>query len=449
MRQYPIANLVVDRPEIVETLDLATGEIRSVWDLVGGDYEKALQLRMALRQGIAAGHPLLACPLCLVPVHLVSLAQERRFYLRHEIEDDRCPARTKGTFSEERILAMKYDGARESVAHKQLKEIIAASLRSDPEFSDIKVEAVWRGEEANQRRKPDVRAMWRGTLPVAFEVQLSTTFLRVIAERREFYLRNGGLLFWVFKGFDMGNTRLTMEDVFYNNNRNAFVASDETLVASKTAGSLVLDCVWSEPSVDEGVMSWMQQRRHVRFSELTIEREAQRAFLFDADAARERCESQLQDWPLRKDFRAYWVTRGEHDDAKWCSFRERFAERGLSLPRYPGEEPTLIPLLNTLYSAAEGKPIGWGYANLVKIAHHVFDKYKEHLWAFKLMLAAHQRGSQIKAEDVTGKWRSVKVKSYREGWVTGDASFAPDRRFDPLVQFLFPEIAIALPSRPA
>lgn len=76
MRQYPTSNLVVDRPEIVEALDLETGDIPSVWDLVGNDYEKALQLRMALRQGIAAGSPLLVCPLCLVPVHLVSLPQD-------------------------------------------------------------------------------------------------------------------------------------------------------------------------------------------------------------------------------------------------------------------------------------------------------------------------------------------------------------------------------------
>ncbi|WP_442951857.1 hypothetical protein [Oryzomicrobium sp.] len=31
-----------------------------------------------------AGKPLLACPLCSVPVHVVSLSKERRFYLRHE-----------------------------------------------------------------------------------------------------------------------------------------------------------------------------------------------------------------------------------------------------------------------------------------------------------------------------------------------------------------------------
>lgn len=102
-------SLVVGDPEIDEALDLETGEIHPVQDVVGEDYEKALQLRMRLRQGFAAGKPLLACSFCAVPVHLVSRAQERRFYLRRETEDGRCPARTKGSLNEARIFAMKCD----------------------------------------------------------------------------------------------------------------------------------------------------------------------------------------------------------------------------------------------------------------------------------------------------------------------------------------------------
>lgn len=434
-------------------LDLVTGEFRSAWDAVGEDYEKAIQLRMALRQGIAAGNPLLACPLCTVPVHLVSLAQERRFYFRHETEDGRCPARTKGNLSEERILAIKYDGARESAAHRRMKELIAESLRCDPNFSAVKVEAVWKGEEANSRRKPDVRAIWKGTLPVAFEVQLSTVFLRVIAERREFYLREGGLLFWVFKEFDMGNARLTMEDVFYNNNRNAFVASEETGSASKAASALILECVWSEPIVENGQLLWTQHRRQARFDELTIEQKQQRAFLFDADGAKTRCEAEAKDAPLREAFHHFWLSRAAPtDDDAWLSLRGRLAKHGLALPRYRDESSGPADLLDTLYSAREGCPVGWGYADLVKVAHHVFDKYKGHLWAFKLMLAAHERGPQIVAEDATGNWRKKKVKAYLAAWAApsaeGSEAFAPDRRFDHLVSFLFPEIADELPKAP-
>ncbi|MDE1547132.1 DUF6035 family protein [Dechloromonas agitata] len=450
MRHHYSRSLVVSNPEITEVRDLSTGEIRTVWDVVGEDYEKALQTRMAMKQSNEASTPLLACPLCSVPVHMVSMSKERRFYLRHETEDGRCPFRTKGGLSEERILAMKYDGARESAAHKRMKDIIAESLRCDPDFSDVEIERVWKGEEANGRRRPDLRAVWKGTLPVAFEVQLSTTFLRVIAARREFYLREGGLLFWVFNRFDMGNARLTQEDVFYNNNRNAFVANEETLLASKTTGKLVLDCIWSEPSISKGVVTWGQYNRQVSFDELTVERDRQRVFLFDADAARQRCMAELRDWPLREDFRVFWAgMRNRYDDASWLALRKRFAERGMSLPRYPSDSDGLVSLLDTLYSAKAGRPVGWGYADLVKVAHHVFDKHKGHLWAFKLMLAAHGRGPKIVAEDTTGKWRANKVKAYLAAWSQGNPEFAPDRRHDSLVSFLFPEIATDLPKRPS
>jgi hypothetical protein len=443
-------SLAVESPEIDEVLDLESGEIASARERIGEDYEKALRLRMALKQGIAAGKPLLGCALCSVPVHLVSLSQERRFYFRHEIEDGRCPAKTKAGLSEERILAMKYDGARESRAHLRMKEIIADSLRADPDFSDVEVEKVWKGTEANSRRKPDVRAVWRNELPVAFEVQLSTTFLRVIAERREFYLREGGLLFWVFKDFDVGNARLAMEDVFYNNNRNAFVASEETLAASREARSLMLDCVWSEPSVDEGALLWTQRSGRVAFSGLAKDRERQRVFHFDADAARERCEADAKDRPLRQAFRRFWLSAGPHDDAEWLRLRSELRSRGVELPRYVGEAQGLRPLLDTLYSAEAGRPVGgWGYSNLVELGHHIFARYKGFLWSFRLMLAAHERAAVMTEHDPTGKWRNVKVRNYRDAWRKGSPEFAPNRRYDALLLVLFPEIADRLPLPPA
>lgn len=444
---YPHALAVAD-PEIDEVLDLDSGEIRSAHEAIGGDYEKALQLRMSLRECIDAGKPLLACPLCAVPVHMVSLSQERLFYFRHETEDGRCPAKTKGRLSGERILAMKYDGARESAAHIRMKEIIVESLRLDPDFSDVEVEPIWKGAKKNERRRPDVRAVWRGTLPVAFEVQLSTTFLRVIAERRRFYLQNGGLLLWVFRRFDMGDARLTQDDIFYNNNRNAFVVSEETLRASSNAGAMVLDCIWSEPSIEEGRLLWTQKSCRSAFCDLTVEQAKQRIFLFDADGAKEHCLAETRDGPLRDDFRKFWLSSNTYDDGAWLSLRSRFAERGLTLPRYPGDEKGFRALLDTLYTAREGTPVGWGHADVVKVAQHVFDKHKGHLWALKLVLAAHGRGDLIRKHDETRNWRDKKVKAYSAAWASKDSDFAPDRRFDELISFLFPEVAGKLTNDP-
>lgn len=441
-------SLGADTLEIDEVRDCETGELLDAREVIGSDKERTLQLRMALQQGIISGKPLMACPLCSVPVHLVSMLQDRKFYFRHETEDGRCPAKTKGNLSPERILAMKYDGARESEAHLRMKQIIADSLRADPDFSEVEVERVWKGAEANSRRKPDVRARWRGTLPVAFEVQLSTTFLRVIAERREFYLKEGGLLFWVFKGFDHGDARLTHEDIFYNNNRNAFVATEETLAASREARSLTLDCVWSEPSIEQGQMLWTPKDGRCRFTDLTVETDRQRVFLFDADTARARHEALLVDQPLRDAFRRYWLAES-HEHAEWLRLRSEFAKKGINLPQYLSEAEGLLPLLNTLYSAEAGKPCaGWGQPNLVVLAHHVFTKYSGHLWAFRLMLAAHGHIDVMRKHDTTGKWKA-KVKEYKDSWRDGKTEFAPDRRHDRLICLLFPEIADRLPMDPS
>lgn len=440
--------LLVAEPQIDEVMDLATGEIVPAESWVSGDYQQVLELRMRLMQDLQANRPLLACPMCAVPVHLVSLAAERRFYFRHETEDGRCPARTKGRLSGEQILALKYDGARESQAHRDMKDLIALSLRCDPDFSQIEIEPTWKGIDSNSRRRPDVRAVWKGHLPVAFEVQLSTTFLRVIAQRRQFYLRNGGLLLWVFKAFDMGDARLTQDDIFYNNNRNAFVASRDTLAASREAGKLVLDCVWSEPSIELGQLGWRQFHRHASFGELTIDQAAQRVFLFDADGEKTQLLGGYADAELRGAFRSYWLRQpNSYDEDLWTELVERFEVRGIELPTHPGMGQGLYALLDTLYTVKEGRAVGWRYDTLVKLAHHLFERHRGHLWMFKLMLAAHDRGAQIKREDTTRKWRA-KVPVYREAWASGDKDFDHDDAWDGLVAFLFPEIANKLGTTP-
>jgi hypothetical protein len=448
MDAHEPSTLLADDRQIDEVMDLETGAVSPAATWVPPDYQRVLEFRMELMQAMRAGRPRLACPMCAVPVHLVSMTAERRFYFRHETEDGRCPAKTKGRLSGEHILALKYDGARESAAHRGMKELIAESLKCDPDFSDIQIEPVWKGREENAHRRPDVRAVWRGRLPVAFEVQLSTTFLRVIAERREFYLREGGLLLWVFKEFAMGDARLTQDDIFYNNNRNAFLASRETLAASRERGKLALDCVWSEPSVESGHLGWRQRRCLATFDELAIDQRRQRVFLFDADGAREKLEREVTEGQLRADFRRYWLREPNvFDELAWSSLRERFAALRIELPIHPGAADGFYQLLDTLYTVREGRSVGWRHDNLVKLAHHVFEAHKGHLWMFKLILAAHDRGERIKSEDASRKWRQ-KVTVYREAWASGDEHFDHDDRFDPLVAFLFPEIAKDLGTTP-
>lgn len=64
------------------------------------------------------------------------------------------------------------------------------------------------------------------------------------------------------------------------------------------------------------------------------------------------------------------------------------------------------------------------------------------------MLVAQKRGDQIRAEDTSRNWRDYKVKAYLSAWASNDKTFDPDRRFDELICFLFPEVAEDLPRTP-
>lgn len=420
---------------------METGDLIPAHVAIGADYGNAMALRMALKQSIAEGSPLYTCPICGVPVYLVSRKEERRFFFRHQVEDGRCPARTRGDMSEEEINARKYNGAKESQAHIRMKEIIAESLRCDPRFSDVKEEAVLKSRDRATWRKPDVQAIYEGR-PVAFEIQLSTTFLRVIAERRAFYQKEGGLLVWIFKSFDADKARLTQEDIFYSNNRNLFLASEETLKASRAAGSLILDCRWAEPFLDAGKIDTRWVGRLAAFGEMEIDRERQRVFLYDYDRQAEALRGGAADQALRLEFEAFWLSRSSvdpYDENAWDRLRAKFRERGIILPSEPHRGGGPGHLLNALYSARAGHPVGWRYRRLVEVAHCIVDRHKDVLRAFRHALAAYGRAEQIRAEDKEGKWRK-KAQGYKPLLVTNSPEYKPDRRFDALVEILFPEL---------
>ena len=73
--------------------------------------------------------------------------------------------------------------------------------------------------------------------------------------------------------------------------------------------------------------------------------------------------------------------------------------------------------------------------------------HKSHLWAFRLLLAAHDRGDQIRAEDESKKWEAKK-STYLKKMKAGDEAYRPDPKLNPLVSFLFPEIADGLSQYP-
>jgi len=178
----------VDDPKIERVLDLTTGHILDVKPLIRSfRYDEAIIRRGEIREKIRS-NPRYVCATCGTPVYLISQADRRRFFFRHTLEDGRCDARTRGELSQDEIRARQYQGMREGAAHKRLKGLIERSVRADPLFDDVKIEWTWRAaRDPKQRRKPDVSAIYRTFGRIAFEAQISRTFLDVVVARRDFY----------------------------------------------------------------------------------------------------------------------------------------------------------------------------------------------------------------------------------------------------------------------
>lgn len=435
-----VSSLAADDPAIPEVLDLRTGALIPADVAIGNEYGPAIKLRMALRQSIVMGSPLYVCPCCGVPVHLVCHAAARRFFFRHVLEDGRCTARTRGRLSEAEICARKYNGAKESQAHRLMKAILAESLKCDPRFHDIQVETVVKGGDGTWR-KPDVQAIFDG-MRVAFEIQVSTTFLRVLAERRAFYLQEGGsILVWVFQSFDADCARLTQDDIFYSNNSNLFIAGEETLTASRARGKCVLDCRWAEPFVENGQLRTRWDGQLVAFEDLQIDRSGQRVFHFDYDKQVLALRAGNPEI-LRRDFERFWLSRRNdeaYDRSMWNALVETFAAQGVPLPVEPNWGGAPANLLNVLYAAREGRPIGWRFRRLVEVACHVASRHKRLLRAFLHALDVYGRWKQVRQEDDEGAWR-IQLEQCQPGLAVNSLEYEADSRFDGLVNLLFPEL---------
>lgn len=447
-----MASLLVQSPEITRLLDGESGDPLDAIDVVGSDRDQVMKLYKALQIARRTGEGQLLCALCGVAVYMCSAPDRQHFYFKHYEEEGNCPAITRGKLTEAQINALRYHGQRESKRHIRIKNLVADSLRLDPQFSEPVIEGTWKGREGKEYRRPDVRSTFQDQLKVAFEVQLSTTFGRVMAEREVFYKSEGALLVWVFGEFDLDHARLMMEVIFVNNNRNAFVVNEATWQASQDAGTLVMECHWSQPSRHEDKIIWSRQRKLVRFDELTIDRERQRAFFVDTDALEAQLREEIEGPPLWQRFEHFWLTYESFDgrtrpdlatvDLQWEDLASRFALRGVRLPSR--HDYDFIGILRSVFLAKLGRAVGWKYQKFWPAAHHVPDAEKPSLWLLIEALRHYGRLAELERQDNYGKW-AEKMAKWQDGIASGDEAYQEEHRFDGTLRLAFPELSTAIP----
>lgn len=451
--------------------DRATGECLSLETFMEGrDYGEVVRDgRLAVELEVLDGTPRFECPHCHDAMGVRSKAirarSEVRFYFDHRTARHRETCTGLKGHSPQAILARKFGLCKEGAFHKTLKQWVRDSLDADPSFSQTDLEKRWWDIDGVQWRQPDVQTHRDGQ-KWAIEIQLSTTFVHVIAERMKFYRENTGRMLWLFKDLDIKNSRLSEDDLFFANNRNAFRVTPATVARSQREGRFYLEAAWFEPRFEDGAIQNVEVHREVPFDDLvfdTCSRGIPRAYAFDYEGHKAQVEEERvawqeeQIWGLRREaFETFYVAmlRGEladhkERDRRWGELRRSFAQVGIALPLYAKGSADLERLLVIGYSIkhGQGRPIGIGFETLAELGHHAHKVWPKSLWFYRCMLRAHGQLKTVLPQDRTAKLQG-KMKSVLASLAMGENTFAPDRSWDALLVRLFPEVACLWAAEP-
>lgn len=446
--------------KIFEMMDCETGEFIDTRKFITGfRYGEIFPHRHEIRRRWKTESPKYICSDCGVPISLLAGIERNWFYFRHLFEDGRCTARTRGELSHKQISAIRYAATRESLVHILFKTLMYDCLLADEEFTDPQIETVRVSTvEKGKRRKPDVSATREGILH-AFEVQLSSTFLDVILDRQSFYRNEGGILIWLLPSFDPDDHGMMADDILFSNNSNVFVLNEEVVAVSKSTGQLHFGCWYRMPFEQSEQLCAEWRYSVIPFSKLTLDFERQRVFFFDYDFEEEKVRQAIEEKKAarvaehivtnERERRADLVFRLENfwleflgyldgANSAWRELLENGEFDAYNLPYLPYDDDELTALLNATLSAKYGKSIGWRFADIVKVGHHIYDKNKRLFVFFAISLKHYGHSDNAIALDKTGSLQA-KFTQVRRTPKSERAAFAIESRYCALVDLLFPE----------
>ncbi len=432
--------LWVDAPLITTVICGQTGEALDFRAVIGTNLASLHERRDRAREGAIRCAPAFRCAMCFEPVLIRGGVIPDRFHFAHYRDHPTCPYQTGQHLTQDEINARKYNGAKTSVLHHQMEAWLVASLQADPLFGEIHRERVV-SAAPGVWRKPDVQCRYRGQ-PIAFEIQLSTTFHDVVVRRRLFYESQGWLLIWVFAKFEAGQRRLMEDDIFFANNENAFVVNQATVTASQAQGRYVMECCWSSHSLGAAPEV---SRKMVPFEEVTLDVGRQRAYHVDVQAERAAARELKAD-ALRREIEAEWQTNPSRCEATWATWSQRFQECGVSVRSHLSDLERI--LLTALYSSRHNRPWGQNREHLIQVVHQYFDVPHVTKW-FAHALRCHGRFSSLRQEgrpkfegDAWVSSFDAKVRRTRLHYELAEhaGGLATPEAYRPLIEFLFPEL---------
>lgn len=286
------------KPTIERVLNLQTGKIiESKTFFMTYDENEVFKLRYKNEESIQNRNYLYVCIFCKQPVKISGGGENlKTLYFRHVRDSDDCPIKTNASsFTEEEVRCIIYNGVKEGDLHFRLKNFIGEYLEKDEQILNVDIDKVYKSEIVPKTwRKPDVLATFTDKR-VAFEIQLSTTFLTVIVERNAFYKKENVFIIWVFDDFSVESDfqPFTQKDVYHNNSFNVFVLDDWAKEESSKTNELVLNCYYKYVDEETGDIDEEWQNELVTINQLTFDTEKYKVFFYDTDNERKKIRVQI------------------------------------------------------------------------------------------------------------------------------------------------------------
>ena len=391
------------------------------------------------------GQKLWVCALCQEPIYIAGgLGRtRRRYHFKHFIDTPRCPYQTRGTLDQETIRKIKYNGAKESPLHQDMKTALAALLERDPAVTDeVKVEKTFfHQDQGKVWRRPDIACTWDDR-QLVMEIQISSDFVDVIVGREDFYREQNVFIFWVFSKFDP--EQFTTRDISVGNQKNCFVFNERGKILSEMTGILTFECHYKRPTVEQGQINDVWECRDVTLRDLTFDRNRMQAFWHDYD----QTKRDLQLCTLLEDFERYWCRERPGLNAELVDIpgRDRLYERkfetlcNIELGWTRSKAAKVIDVLYAIRDTPAEKAsqlVINHRINLFALVNVMFESRKPFLWVLLWALEMYGHGDGFRGREVFEN----KIAQYKIAVKSQDPAYIRETRYDPLFKLLFPQIA--------
>lgn len=118
----------------------------------------------------------------------------------------------------------------------------------------------------------------------------------MICERQHFYKENKTFILWAFKQFETeaDKQRFTQKDVFYSNNRNAFILNEEAIMLSQSNKDLYLLCKYQKPKADRERVKYNWESKYVCLSDLTFDEASYKVYYFDVNQEENKVKGEIK-----------------------------------------------------------------------------------------------------------------------------------------------------------